>query len=65
MESPQLFYGALQLADIIFQLCGNVFRNGVGKLEAKRFRFFNDDGGTGLKIGNADIRDKSRFKAGL
>ena len=60
----ELFHRSLQLADVVFQPVGDVFRHLVGNLNIQQLGLAADDGDPGLKIRGLHVGQKAPFKAG-
>ena len=60
----QFFDRALQLADVLLEVVGDVLRHIVGQVQIQQLRFALDDGDAGLKIGRLDVGGQTPLKAG-
>ena len=60
----ELFHRAFQLADVLFQMIGDVLRHVVGQVQVQQFRLALDDGHAGLKIRRLDVGGQAPLEPG-
>ena len=60
----QLFDGALQLADVLLQMVGDVLGHIVGQVKVQQLGLALDDGHAGLKIRRLDVGGQAPLKPG-
>ena len=60
----ELFDRALQLADVLFQVVGDIFGHVVGQVQVQQFRLALDDGHPGLEIRRLDVGGQAPLEPG-
>ena len=60
----KLFHCALQLADVLLQMVGDIFRNVIRQIQIQQFGLALDDRHTGFEIRRLDIRRQAPLEPG-